>query len=117
MITGSIIKAIRTVIDKTVPDADKRVELKKSLVQAVKEADRERMQSMARVQAVSSGIRWVDGLKHLVRPFVVLLVMGRLLQSWITGAAISHSEWQLVQIVVGFYFFSRGTEKVVNKVL
>jgi predicted component of type VI protein secretion system len=113
----SILNSIKGIIDKVIPDANKRVEVKEKIVDAFLDVDKEYLKAIVQIQTSSSGVKWIDGLKHLIRPIVTLMVMGRLLQSWIMGTEISSNEWLMIQIVVGFYFVSRGAEKMIKKIL
>jgi len=117
MLTKPIFNAIQKAVDKIVPDANERLKLKDSLVTELLDADKSYLESLVKIQTSSSGVRWIDGIKHLVRPIITFMVMGRLLQSWITGVEISSNEWLLLQIVIGFYFVSRGAEKMIKKML
>lgn len=112
-----VLGTVDSVLDKFLPDADTKVEARKEIAGAVLDAESAYIKEIVSLQKQTSGITWVDGIKHLIRPLITMIMMGRLVFWWVGGPALVDNEWKLLIIVCSFYFFSRGAEKIIRKVL
>jgi len=116
-VVRDLLKSVRTVIDKVIPDADKREELKGEVSELLLDAESKYHEQAVKLQLASSGVRWIDGMKHLIRPVITLLMVLRMVSAWLGAPPLDAQEWMLLQIAVGFYFLSRGAEKIVKKIV
>lgn len=114
----SIIDAVMGVIDKIIPDANKKIELKKEISTALIDNEAVWRTEAVKLQTHSSGVKWIDGFKHLIRPLIALCLFAQytlwkfgLIEVW------TKTDTYLLGAVVGFYFISRGIEKSITKVL
>jgi len=114
---GDIFKSISSIVDKFVPGAGERKKLKAELASLVLEAESAYIKQVAELMKQGSGIKWIDGIKHLIRPGICVIMFLRLVSSWFGAPALSQNEWWILQGAVGFYFLSRGAEKIIRKAL
>jgi len=112
-----ILGTVEDVLDKFIPDADLKEEAKRDITASVLDAESTYIKEIVSLQKQTSGITWVDGVKHLIRPLITMVMMGRLVFWWAGGPDLVANEWKLLIIVCSFYFFSRGAEKIIKKVV
>lgn len=116
MIQG-IIKAVGQVIDKVIPDATKREDIKSEISALLINAEMGYIKQIVELQKQTSGIKWVDTIKHLIRPGICVIMFSRFVASWFGAGSLSKEEWWILQGVIAFYFLSRGAEKIIRKAL
>ena len=118
MIWNKIINGIMGIVDKLIPDADKKIEFKEKLSTMLLENEDEWRKQVVRLQIHNSGIKWIDGFKHLIRP---LLEMALSIQYFLYKFGVitvwTDTDTYLLGAVIGFYFISRGVEKSINRIL
>jgi|TARA_Y100000310_G_scaffold102770_1_gene100939 hypothetical protein len=81
------------------------------------EAEGDYIRQIVRLQSQTSGLFAVDMLKHLIRPVIALIMIARMVSEWFGAPPLSPDEWLVLKGVVGFYFVSRGVEKVIKKIV
>ena len=66
------------------------------------------------LQTQSSGSKFVDGIKHLVRPIIAIVMMYEQI-AWNHGWLVNEPNQWITNGIIAFYFASRGIEKVAGK--
>ena len=72
MIWNKIIDGVMGIVDKLIPNADKKLEFKDKLSTLLLENESEWRSQAIQLQVHNSGVRWIDGFKHLIRPLLAL---------------------------------------------
>jgi len=114
----AIIDTVMGIVDKFIPDPDKKLEFKKTVSTALIDNESEWRKDSVTLQTSDSGNRFVNGMKHIVRPLISFAVVIQwylykfdVIDVWTKEDSI------VLGAVIGFYFISRGIEKGIAKVL
>ncbi len=114
----AIVDTVMSVVNKFIPDADKKLEVKEKISSALIDNEKNWRDSAVALQVHDSGVKWINGFKHLVRPVIALAIVIQwelykfgVIDVWTKEDSI------ILGAVVGFYFISRGIEKAITKVL
>lgn len=113
-----IVDSIMGIVDKFIPNAEKKLEFKQTLSTMLLENETEWRKDVISLETSTSGVKWIDGFKHLIRPAIALaMTIQYFLYKFGYVDVWTSTDTYLFGAVIGFYFISRGVEKSITKVL
>ena len=114
----ALIDTVMSVVGKFIPDPDKKLEFKEKISTALIDNESEWRKDAVALQTATSGVKWIDGFKHLVRPVIAFaIVIQWYLYKFGVIEVWTQEDTLVFGAIIGFYFISRGIEKKITKVL
>ena len=108
-------KNLLGIIDKVVPDGDKKIELKNQIQNKLLEAEQNWQKMIVQLQLHSTGSVWRDAYRASVRPTITYaLILNYFFHKfgWIAPELWTTFDSVILSTALGFYFGSRGIEKM-----
>lgn len=108
-----LVSSITDIAKTFIPTARKRLEFKQRVMEITMQLQDKYFEAIIKLQSMSSGVKWVDGFKHLVRPIIALSILSVYLthKYGLIKTPLTEMDYYLIYGVFGFYFASRGLEK------
>lgn len=106
-------KVLKTIIH-LIPAGKKRIEFREKMADIYFQLNDKYYDVIVKLQGQSSGTKFVDGFKHMVRPIIALVMMYEQV-AWNHGWSVNEPNQWITNGIIGFYFASRGLEKTLGK--
>jgi hypothetical protein len=113
-------KGLLGLIDKILPDGDKKIELKNQVQNKIIEADADFRKMIVELQTHSSGSVGMDAYRASVRPTITYLLLANYMMhkfGWLPPETWTQFDSIILASAITFYFGSRGIEKMVMKTI